>query len=441
MVFSDGVWFDPADRLFKMWYLGGYCVSTCYAASRDGIHWDKPALDVEPGTNVVLRHHRDSNTVWLDPAERDPKRRWKMFTMENRPGKGWSLVLRVSPDGIHWSDPIASSPSIGDRTTVFYNPFRNLWVYSLRSGLGDLGRMRLYREHADAAAGLTWRGPDASLWVGADRLDPHNPNPELSKVAPQLYNLDAVAYESLLVGLFSIWQGDPGNRGFQKRNEVLLGFSRDGFHWQRPDRRPFAGVNENEGAWNWANVQSAGGGFLVVGDKLYFYVSGRQQSRRTGHNTTGLAILRRDGFASMDAGPEEATLTTRPVQFKGKHFFVNVAAPRGELKVEVLDEKDNVLPPFTRANCQPIRGDHTLAGVKWTGGQDNDQEKDLSSLAGKSVRFRFVLRNGSLYSFWISPDKSGASHGYMAAGGPGFPGPTDTVGLAVSAGAAKSAPE
>src|SRR6516225_8301166 len=24
MVFSDGVWFDPKDRLFKMWYLGGY---------------------------------------------------------------------------------------------------------------------------------------------------------------------------------------------------------------------------------------------------------------------------------------------------------------------------------------------------------------------------------------------------------------------------------
>ncbi len=271
MVFSDGVWYDPADQLFKMWYLGGYCVSTCYATSRDGIHWDKPALDVEPGTNVVLRHHRDSNTVWLDSADRDPKRRWKMFTMENRPGKGWSLVLRASADGIHWSEPLASSPSIGDRTTVFYNPFRNLWVYSLRSGLRDLGRMRLYREHADAVAGMTWRSSDTSLWVGADRLDPHNPNPELSKIAPQLYNLDAVAYESLLVGLFSIWEGDPASRGFQKRNEVLLGFSRDGFHWQRPNRRPFAGVNESEGAWNWANVQSTGGGFLVVGDKLYFY--------------------------------------------------------------------------------------------------------------------------------------------------------------------------
>jgi hypothetical protein len=39
MVFSDGVWYDPHDRLFKMWYMGGILRSTCYATSRDGIHW------------------------------------------------------------------------------------------------------------------------------------------------------------------------------------------------------------------------------------------------------------------------------------------------------------------------------------------------------------------------------------------------------------------
>jgi hypothetical protein len=44
------------------------------------------------------------------------------------------------------------------------------------------------------------------------------------------------------------------------------------------------------------------------------------------------------------------------------------------------------------------------------------------------VRFRFHLSNGSLYSFWVSPDDSGASHGYIGAGGPGFTGPTDTAG-------------
>lgn len=46
------------------------------------------------------------------------------------------------------------------------------------------------------------------------------------------------------------------------------------------------------------------------------------------------------------------------------------------------------------------------------------------------VRFRFHLRHGRLYSFWVSSQKSGASGGYVATGGPGFTAPTDTVGVA-----------
>jgi hypothetical protein len=53
---------------------------------------------------------------------------------------------------------------------------------------------------------------------------------------------------------------------------------------------------------------------------------------------------------------------------------------------------------------------------------------DLARVAGQPVRFRFHLKGGRLYAFWVSPEKSGASHGYVAAGGPGFTGPTDTVG-------------
>src|SRR4051794_409791 len=54
MVFSDGVWFDPDERLFKMWYMGGYGRGVCYARSADGVRWEKPELDaVEKGTNLV----------------------------------------------------------------------------------------------------------------------------------------------------------------------------------------------------------------------------------------------------------------------------------------------------------------------------------------------------------------------------------------------------
>ncbi len=418
MVFSDGVWYDPGDRLFKMWYMSwGF---TCYATSHDGIQWEKPILDVRTGTNIVhVCPGRDSSTVWLDLEEKDPRRRFKMFiAVENN---GWALSIHFSADGIHWSDVVTRSGLCGDRTTVFYNPFRKVWVYSLRAGDSTLGRIRRYWENPDVIAGAQWKADEPPLWVGADRLDPSRAD---LNVQPQLYNLDAVAYESVLLGLFSIWRGQPSNR--PKPNEVLVGFSRDGFHWDRPYRRAFIPVSERYGDWNWGNVQSAGGCCLVVGDKLYFYVSGRAGVPGTPHSgvcSTGLATLRRDGFTSMDAGEAGGILTTRPVRFRGKYLFVNVDADQGELRVEVLRENGQVIAPFTHAQCIPIYSDKTLQAVRWEDGSD------LSTLVGKRVRFRFYLRNGLLYAFWVSPEPSGCSHGYVAAGGPGFIGATDTVGL------------
>jgi hypothetical protein len=434
MVFSDGVWHDPKDGLFKMWYMGGQCESTCYATSRDGIRWEKPDLDVKPGTNVVLSGYRDSNTVWLDLEEKDPERRYKMFRVvgagsecEVTGWNNWVFSIHFSRDGIHWSDSGKSGRLI-DRSTVFRNPFRGVWVYSIRHmypwsrGTYGAERRRSYVESADVLAGAGWKTGEPLPWIDVDRLDPMRDD---LKVKPQLYNLDCAAYESLILGLFTVWRGQPGDR--QKPNNLVLGYSRDGWHWFRPDRRPFCDVSNRQGDWNANNVQSAGGVCLVVGDRLHFYVSGRAGqpgNSKAGVCTTGLATLRRDGFASMDAGEAEGTLTTRPVEFKGRHLFVNVDAPAGELRVEVVDEKGEVVAPFAAANCVPVRADRTLERVVWEGA------KDLAPLAGKPVRFRFRLRGGKLYSFWVTPDASGASHGYVAAGGPGFTGPTDTVGSA-----------
>ncbi|MDB6140046.1 MAG: hypothetical protein JWO94_3118 [Verrucomicrobiaceae bacterium] len=442
MAFSDGVWFDPADQLFKIWYQTHERPrATCYATSKDGIHWDKPALDVEPGTNVVLRDgadvFRDSNTVWLDLEEKDPLRRFKMFpvfveekTVDGKKQVRKWMKIYFSPDGIHWKLAVESD-ECGDRTTVFRNPFRKTWVFGLRGGTAVVGRCREYYESADLFEGARWGSKKAkltrTLWIGADTLDPErhdlhlfDPIPSYDQVPVQLYNLDCVAYESLMVGLFTIWRGQPQDRA--KPNEVCVGYSRDGFHWTRPDRRPFCPVSEKEGDWNWGNVQSTGGCCQIVGDQLYFFVSGRQGVKGTkadGRCTMSLATLRRDGFTSMDAGETEGSLTTRPLRFKGGHLFVNAAAAQGELRAEVLDEEGKVIEPFARANCKGIRhADGTKIELTWDGG-------DLSALAGRAIKLRFSLSDGSLYAFWITPDASGASHGYVGAGGPGFTGMVD----------------
>jgi hypothetical protein len=88
----------------------------------------------------------------------------------------------------------------------------------------------------------------------------------------------------------------------------------------------------------------------------------------------------------------------------------------------VLDREGRVIPGYAADHAVPVRGDSTRARVTWTGAAD------LGAVAGRAVRFRFTLRRGRLYAFWVSASTSGASHGYVAAGGPGFSGPTDTAG-------------
>ena len=121
MAFSDGVWYDPQAHLFKAWYVSG--PATLYATSKDGVHWEKPPLDVEPGTNIVHKARRDSSTVWMDLEEKDPRRRYK-FVYSN--GQGKPVSLYYSADGIHWGSEIARSLPAGDRTTAFWKAWTSL---------------------------------------------------------------------------------------------------------------------------------------------------------------------------------------------------------------------------------------------------------------------------------------------------------------------------
>lgn len=422
MVYSDGVFFDPGERLFKMWYMAGYQQHTALAVSNDGIAWTRRNFSVIPGTNIVRRHHRDSSTVWLDLRDRDPSARYKMaWTAMEGDGK---LRLSTSPDGIRWTDRGSAGPS-GDRSTVFYNPFRDRWCFSLRDDDRVLKRIRRYHESAGFTS-ATWNAGEPVLWVAAESLDSVQPG---SNVLPELYNLDAVAYESVMVGLFGLFRGEGSDR--EKPNELCVGFSRDGFHWSRPTHEPFIPVSNRQGDWNWANVQSAGGVCLVAGDRLHFYVSGREGVPGTsmpGRCSTGLATIRRDGFVSMtDAWPaastrplmrHQSTLITRPMRFTGAHAFVN-ADVAGSLRVELLDREGKTIPGFEAGRAVPVTGNHTKHSLSWAGGTS------IASLANAIVRFKFVLDRAHLYAFWVSPSARGESRGYVAAGGPGYSGAMD----------------
>jgi len=431
---SGGVWWDPDTQDFRMWYEAEWLTSMAYATSKDGLKWERPDLDIEPGTNRILPKEirPDSSTVFVDYLTKDPKQRYKMFLRKPGGDSKLGAYLMVSADGIHWSGPVMSG-GMGDRSSMFYNPFRNKWVYSLRDDYR--GRSRRYWESDDFLSGAQWKDGEPVLWIAPDRMDEQDPE---IKMTPQLYNLDAMAYESLMLGIFQIWYGPDNDvcekTGLPKTTELQLMYSRDGFHWSRPDRKPFIRA-ERRDVWDRGYVQSVGGVCLVRGDKLWFYYIGFQgDETRTKANgktglgmydkgSTGVAFMRRDGFVSLNADSKPGTLTTRPVTFRGKQLFVNADVPSGRLRAEILDANGKVIEPFTLANCQPVKADGTIIPVRWKGAED------LSSIAGKPVRIRLELKNGKLYSFWVSGDKSGRSDGYVAAGGPGFAGPTDTVGI------------
>jgi hypothetical protein len=455
---SGGIWWDPGDQLFKMWYEAGWLGTIALATSMDGLHWERPVLNKETGSNEVLSPELgltpDSWTVVPVWNEQGQITGWTMFLQP--PGynkRGWILT---SPDGIRWEKRLQTYRT-SDRSTHFYNPFRKKWVFSLRSefpmfvrGKHTINRSRHYYEcdnilqarwtrmgsmefkPDDPVSGVTL--PDKVVWATTDGCDPVDP---LTADPPQLYNLDAVAYESLMLGLFEIHHG-PHNSicaaaGLPKITELMFAYSRDGFHWHRPDRVAHI-PSSGQDAWDRGYVQSVGGIATIQGDSLRFYYSGFAGNRSKAgvsssegngmydQGATGMASLRRDGFASMSAGAT-AGLLTRPLCFSGRRLFVNADIPDGVLRVEVRDTEGNPITPFTLENSIPFTGNSTIKELTWKG------KKDLSSLSGLPVRFYFELSNGALYSFWVSKDETGRSDGYVAAGGPGYNGPVDTVGI------------
>ncbi len=432
---SGGLWWDPQEKIFKLWYEAGWIHTICYAISKDGIHWERPSLDVRPGTNQVLPLDLtpDSWTVIPDWDAADPQQRYKMYM--HPPGNGGAICM-TSPDGIHWTKRVTATPS-GDRSTAFYNPFRKKWVYSLRSGTPGRGRSRHYWESDDFMKGATWSVDEPAFWAAADNQDIVDPTS--GGHAPQLYCLDAVAYESIMLGMFEIHHGPPNQEcskvGLPKITELDLAYSRDGFHWHRPDRTIDIRA-ERKDVWDRGYVQPLGNICTIQGDTIYFYYSAfRGDTKRTERNwmkngmyhdgAMGVALLRRDGFASMDGGADSGELLTRPVTFNGSRLFVNTATQNGELRVEIVDaDSGQPITPHTAQNCRPVKLDSTIAEVSWRG------TENLNALRGRAVRFRFILKNGSLYSFWVSRDGSGRSDGYVAGGGPGYTGLRDTVGKA-----------
>ncbi len=428
LVGEPALW-DAYEQNFKMWYAPGHWIAPrALLVSSDGINWKRPETDVKPPTNIVMHEHERFAicSVLPDYKESDRSRRFKAYGWEEKRKNGHRNVFLSSSDGIHWREEGRWKDTFSqDTTNIFFNPFREKWVYNPK--IRGKGRSRGYAE-VDSFEELMDENMVSNplvKWLCSDELDDTSSELEETPIA-QIYDLFAAPYESIMLGAVNVWYGPENNiceeRKIPKLLQIQMGYSRDGFHWHRPVREPFIPAVRDAGPGHpeYGYLRPAGSVVNVVKDKLFFYymaASGIDKNGRPGVYTgitINLATLRRDGFASMRAGEREETLLTRPVTFSGRHLFVNVDNPGGALAVEVCSEAGEPLPGFGKTDCIPVAADSTKTMVEWKG------KNTMEEHAGRPVRFRFCLTDGDLYAFWVSGSQRGESGGYVAGSGPGF---------------------
>mmetsp|Transcript_24679 Transcript_24679/g.58269 ORF Transcript_24679/g.58269 Transcript_24679/m.58269 type:complete len:665 (+) Transcript_24679:185-2179(+) len=401
--------------------------------------------------NALPLANGEAFTAWLDHDEPvGSPDRWKILVgpiTNSGPSK-----LLGSADGENW-EARGSTATAADRISFFRDPFRSRWVFSIRENLcrGGHGHLRIsrYWDSLRFFGGGDWSSKwlrsyfqctnahkdEPVHWAGVDGWDCGGRNVKECG----LYHLDATPYESVMIGQMGVLH--PGfAHGGCKTTHVHAAFSRDGFHWSRTDasgdmpRVPL--VDDPLGL---RYIQPIAGNFLVHGDEIFVYYGGATACRRCNVGSslcteggdarvvgatsfcnssmselTALAVLRRDGFASLDAGAQRAVITTRPLLFKtGLRLFVNVDATNGQLRAAILLPGGREAPGFELQASQPLsRVNSTRVFLNWKRGAD------VSRLAGKVIQLRFELTMSQLYSFWLSPNENGESGGFV--NGPGI---------------------
>lgn len=113
----------------------------------------------------------------------------------------------------------------------------------------------------------------------------------------------------------------------------------------------------------------------------------------------GLAKWRRDGFVSMSAGSDPATVITKKILCNSDYLVINAKTINTAISfitAEISDENGNPIPGFENTECIPFTGDYLSFAMAWQGGNM------LSDLKGLPVQITFYLYNADLFSFGFS---------------------------------------
>ncbi len=422
-VFQDG----PLYRLYyKAWHLDvsagkletdAHPLYCCYAESEDGIRWRKPALGLHDfrgsrANNIVLTSENLGSVnpdaghiaVFKDENPDCPaETRYKAIVRSRTPH---GLLAFGSPDGLRWS-PMANRPIITDgafdsQNLAFWDSERGEYRAYWRIFTQGYRAIRT----ATSKDFLNWSGQADLTYADSpvehlytNQVKPYHRAPHLFIGFPTRYiergwsdsmrSLPELEHRKLRAGA-SLRYGTA-------LTEALLMTSRDGVRFQRWNEAFLGPGIEREGAWNygqqyiaWHLVETKS---LLKGapNKLSLYAS---ESYWTGPGSAlRRYMLRLDGFVSVSAPMRGGELVTKPLRFQGNRLLLNFStSAAGSLRVELQDVDGNSIEGYTLSDCPPIFGDTIERQVSWKGA------RDVSKLAAKPVRLRFVLKDADLYS-------------------------------------------
>lgn len=407
---TASVIYDEEEGIFKAWYMAGFYAPgknhvQCLATSKDGIHWERPNLGLyevlgSKENNIVIPpEYHDGQDHWesmlKDPMDPDSSRRYKAL--------GWSsydwdgpmsgIYSATSPDGLNWvhtPEPVFhfhprpgtdDLGPVGDAQSLMIDTPKKRYVAFLR---GSITRLISFSEDF-----IKWTPPKTFLQVLNEE--------------ETLYNNTGFVYGEQYLGILTHFD----RRAYEQTQTLQLLASRDGETWMRLPGESLVPTSDI-GEWDRFQILLTGAPPVRVGDKLYIYYRGtarrhakvvgefepriaKDQDTRT--MSIGLATLRLDGFASIDASFDGGNITTRPLILGGDNLFLNVKSDYGQVLVELLDEENRPIPGYTKEDCHPLQIDSVDAQVTW---------RDKHSLAGlqeRPVKIKFYLFNARLYSY------------------------------------------
>lgn len=375
--------------------------ATAYAESKDGVVWTKPS------NNLVLQHAAPVThnfSVFYDTKPGVPAdERWKGVGGTNQEG----LVRFVSADGITWRKLMGDERMLPPHEGYRYDS-QNLVFWSEAEGKYLL-YYRNFKE-IDGMGGVRWisraTSPDFVRWEDEGEMTFLDAKGQTAKPehlytnqtgayirAPHLYVSIAARFlpgrqvlteaEAKEVGV------DPGY--FKDISEAILMTSRGGMVYDRTFMDGF--VRPGLGFENWTSRTNYPAlNVIQTGpEEMSFFV--QRGYGQPGHHLSRYS-LRLDGFASLHAGYAGGEMITKPFQFAGSELEINFASSAvGGLRFELQDEAGKPLPGYTLTDSREIIGDQISRVVTWSGG------KDVSALAGKTIRMRVVLKDADLFSF------------------------------------------